>query len=166
MSFHSRLQSQIADAKNASAIIAQQRVTGKKIVFTNGVFDILHPGHVDYLSQARDLGDFLVLGLNSDDSVKRLNKGADRPLNTLTSRTTVLAALACVDLIVPFSEDTPLELIRLLRPDILVKGNDYAIEQIAGYDIVLAYGGQVVTIPLLKGFSTTALIAKISGRST
>ena len=163
MSFHSRLNSKIADQKDAAAVLSQQRVTGRKIVFTNGVFDLLHPGHVDYLSQARDLGDFLVVAVNSDDSVRRLNKGTERPLNSLEARTTVLASLACVDLIVPFSDDTPYELIKLLKPDVLVKGNDYKIEQIAGYDIVQAYGGRVLTIPLMHGFSTTALVKKLKG---
>ena len=163
MSFHSRLDSIVVDRDKARAVIAQQRVIGRKIVFTNGVFDILHPGHVDYLAKARDLGNFLVLGLNTDASVKRLNKASDRPLNDVTSRAKVLAALASVDLIVPFDEDTPRELIALLKPDVLVKGDDYAVEQIAGHDIVLGYGGEVKTIPLLQGFSTTALVKKIRG---
>jgi rfaE bifunctional protein nucleotidyltransferase chain/domain len=163
MSFHSRLKSIVTDQTQAGMIVAQQRVTGRRIVFTNGVFDIIHPGHVDYLAQARDLGDFLVLGLNEDESVKKLNKGANRPLNDLHARATVLAALACVDLIVPFKEDTPEELIRFLSPDVLVKGDDYSVEQIAGHQHVLSRGGKVVTIPLLKGYSTTALIKKIIG---
>jgi rfaE bifunctional protein nucleotidyltransferase chain/domain len=163
MSFHSRLDSIIVNRDKARAVVAQQRVTGKKIVFTNGVFDILHPGHVDYLSKARDLGDYLVLALNTDSSVKRLNKAPDRPLNNEQSRAMVLASLACIDLIVRFDEDTPRELIAFLQPDILVKGNDYAVEQIAGHDIVIGYGGEVKTIPLLGGYSTTALIKKIKG---
>jgi D-glycero-beta-D-manno-heptose 1-phosphate adenylyltransferase len=163
MSFHSRLDSIVVTREKAKAILAQQRVTGKKIVFTNGVFDILHPGHVDYLSKARDMGDFLVLALNTDSSVQRLNKAPDRPLNTEQARAKVLASLACVDLIVLFDEDTPRELIALLKPDILVKGNDYKIEQIAGNDIVLGYGGEVKTVPLLEGYSTTALVKKIKG---
>lgn len=158
MSFHSRLKSIIVDRDRAVSVVAQQRVIGRKIVFTNGVFDILHPGHVDYLAQARDLGDFLVVGLNTDDSVKKLNKGTDRPLNDLNSRATVLSALACVDLVVPFKEDTPYELISLLKPDVLVKGGDYRIGEISGHDIVQEYGGRVAVIPLLDGFSTTALI--------
>src|SRR5688572_5375717 len=114
MSFHSRLDSILVSREKAKATIAQQRVTGRKIVFTNGVFDILHPGHVDYLSQARDLGDFLVLALNTDSSVQRLNKAPDRPLNNEQSRAKVLASLACIDLIVPFDEDTPRDLIAFL----------------------------------------------------
>lgn len=163
MSFHSRLSSLFVSRDKAAAILQQQRVTGRKIVFTNGVFDLLHPGHVDYLSQARDLGDFLVLGLNTDGSVKRLNKAPDRPINNLEARAKVLSALACVDLIVAFDEDTPRDLIALLKPDVLVKGDDYTIEQIAGHDIVQAYGGTVTTIPLLAGFSTTQIVKKING---
>lgn len=161
MSFHSRLKSAIADHQKAVAVVAQQRVTGRRIVFTNGVFDVFHTGHADYLAQARDLGDFLVVGINSDESVKRLNKGLERPYNELLSRATILAALACVDLVVAFTEDTPAGLIRLLKPDILVKGNDYQVEQIAGHDFVMSYGGRVITIPLLEGFSTTSLVKKI-----
>jgi rfaE bifunctional protein nucleotidyltransferase chain/domain len=163
MSFHSRLDSIVVNRDKAKATLAQQRVTGKKIVFTNGVFDILHPGHVDYLSKARDLGDFLVVALNSDSSVKRLNKAPDRPLNSEAARAKVLASLACIDLIVVFDEDTPRDLIAFLKPDILVKGNDYSVEQIAGHDIVLANGGEVKTIPLLDGYSTSALVKKIKG---
>src|SRR3954468_16604588 len=111
MSFHSRLNSIVADSKAASAKVAQQRITGKKIVFTNGVFDILHPGHVDYLSQARDLGDFLVLGLNTDSSVRQLNKAPNRPINNEQTRAKVLAGLASIDAIVLFDEATPYELI-------------------------------------------------------
>lgn len=135
---------------------------GQKIVFTNGVFDILHTGHVDYLSKARDLGHFLVLGLNTDASVKRLNKGPDRPINNEKARATVLGALECVDAIVLFDEETPYELIKAIQPDVLVKGSDYAIENIVGYDIVKAKGGEVITIDLSQGFSTTNIIKKIS----
>ncbi|MBK6834951.1 MAG: D-glycero-beta-D-manno-heptose 1-phosphate adenylyltransferase [Bacteroidetes bacterium] len=135
---------------------------GQKIVFTNGVFDILHTGHVDYLSKARDLGHFLVLGLNTDASVKRLNKGPERPINNEKARATVLGALECVDAIVLFDEETPYELIKAIQPDILVKGSDYAIENIVGYDVVKAKGGEVITIDLSQGFSTTNIIKKIS----
>lgn len=163
MSFHSRLSEKTVTREQAARIVAQQRVTGRKIVFTNGVFDILHPGHVDYLSQARDLGDFLVLGLNTDSSVRMLNKAPNRPLNNTEARAKVLAALACVDLIVPFEEENPRDLIAELRPDVLVKGNDYKIEDIAGHDIVQSYNGKVCTIPLAEGYSTTLLIKKITG---
>lgn len=134
----------------------------QKIVFTNGVFDILHTGHVDYLSKARDLGHFLVLGLNTDASVKRLNKGPERPINNEKARATVLGALECVDAIVLFDEETPYDLIKAIQPDVLVKGSDYAVENIVGYDIVKAKGGEVITIDLSQGFSTTNIIKKIS----
>ena len=134
----------------------------QKIVFTNGVFDILHTGHVDYLRKARDLGHFLVLGLNTDASVKRLNKGPERPINNEIARATVLGALECVDAIILFDEETPYDLIKAIQPDVLVKGSDYAIEKIVGYDIVKAKGGEVITINLSQGFSTTNIIKKIS----
>lgn len=140
----------------------RQRAAGKKIVFTNGCFDILHPGHVDYLSQARDLGDFLVLGLNTDNSVRQLNKAPNRPINNEQARAMVLAGLASVDALVLFDEATPYELISYLKPNVLVKGDDYAVENIVGYDVVKANGGEVITIPFLQGFSTTGLIKKIT----
>jgi rfaE bifunctional protein nucleotidyltransferase chain/domain len=161
MSFHDLLKSKLSSREEASRLVAGQRLKGKKIVFTNGCFDILHPGHVDYLLKARDLGGFLVLGLNSDDSVKRLNKAPNRPVNSEMARAAVLATLVCVDVIVIFNEDTPLELINALRPDVLVKGNDWALEKIVGYKEVKEYGGDVLTIPLLEGYSTTSLIEKI-----
>jgi len=161
MSFHNQLTSKIVGKEEASRIVNGFRLKGRKIVFTNGCFDILHPGHVDYLTQARDMGNALVLGLNTDESVKKLNKASNRPINDLLSRSMILAALACVDLIVFFEEETPYELIKAIQPDVLVKGNDYKVEDVVGYDIVKAYGGQVVTVPLLEGFSTTALINKI-----
>lgn len=159
--YHEQLKSKRLSKESVHALIRPLQKSGKKIVFTNGVFDILHPGHVDYLCQARDCGDFLVLGLNSDTSVRKLNKAPDRPLNAEHSRALVLAGLACVDAIVVFEEETPYELIKYLQPDVLVKGDDYKPEQIAGFDIVKAKGGEVRTIPLLKGFSTTSLIKKI-----
>ncbi len=162
MSFHEQLKNKIVAKENAQRIVNGQRLKGKKIVFTNGCFDILHSGHVDYLSQARDLGNYLVLGLNTDSSVQGLNKAPGRPVNTENARAYVLAALACVDLIILFNEDTPLELIGFLKPDVLVKGNDWKVENIVGYDLVSAYGGQVLTIPLLEGFSTTKIIEKIA----
>jgi D-glycero-beta-D-manno-heptose 1-phosphate adenylyltransferase len=161
MSFHDQLKNKIVQREEAFRIVNGQRLKGRKIVFTNGCFDILHPGHVDYLTQARDLGTYMVLGLNTDHSVKRLNKAPNRPVNEETSRAQVLAAIACVDLIVLFNEDTPLELITYLKPDVLVKGNDWGLEKIVGYKEVKAYGGQVCTIPLLEGFSTTRLIEKL-----
>lgn len=138
---------------------------GKRIVFTNGCFDILHPGHVDLLARAKAEGDILVVGLNSDDSVKRLGKAPDRPVNSLPARAFVLAHLASVDFVTPFDEDTPYELIQALRPGVLVKGGDWTPENIVGKDIVEADGGRVLSLPLIKGFSTTSLIAKIRGES-
>jgi rfaE bifunctional protein nucleotidyltransferase chain/domain len=145
------------------AIRAIYRQLGRRLVFTNGCFDILHRGHVTYLETARKLGDFLVVGLNSDSSVRRL-KGENRPLNDEDSRARVLAALGCVDQVVLFEEDTPQELIIALMPEVLVKGGDWPVEKIVGAPEVLAAGGQVYSIPLVENFSTTGLIAKIAGR--
>lgn len=127
------------------------------MVFTNGCFDLLHRGHIYYLSRARELGDVLVLGLNSDESVSRL-KGPGRPVNDEQSRAEVLGGLAFVDYIVIFSEDTPLKLISSLRPHILIKGGDYKADEIVGYKEVLSWGGRVETIPLLEGYSTSSII--------
>ena len=132
----------------------------KKIVFTNGCFDILHKGHVTYLQKARKLGDLLIVGINSDASVRRL-KGADRPVNNEKDRAFVLGALDCVDKVVMFSEDTPEKLIRKIRPDVLVKGGDWKKENVVGGPFVESYGGKVRLIPFVKGFSTTGLLAKI-----
>jgi len=131
----------------------------KKIVFTNGCFDILHRGHIYYLSKAAELGDVLVVGLNSDASVTRL-KGAGRPVNNQEARAEVLGALAFVDYIIVFEEETPLDLITALQPDLLVKGGDYNAEDIIGYEEVTSRGGSVVTIPLLEGYSSTLIIQK------
>ena len=133
---------------------------GKKIVFTNGCFDILHLGHIDYLSKAKDLGDLLVIGLNTDASVSRL-KGENRPIQDEVSRAMVLASLGFVDAVVFFGEDTPYNLIKTTQPDILVKGADYKPEDIVGYDIVTKKGGKVVTISFLPGYSTSAIESKI-----
>jgi rfaE bifunctional protein nucleotidyltransferase chain/domain len=161
MSFHRLLKDKIVSKEELRFKINGLHLVGKKIVFTNGCFDILHPGHVDYLCQARDLGDFLVLGLNTDNSVKRLNKAPNRPINDEATRAHVLAGLGCVDAMVMFDEETPYDLIKFLLPDILVKGNDYAVENIVGYDVVKNNGGQIITIPMLEGYSTTKLIEKI-----
>ncbi|WP_147818971.1 D-glycero-beta-D-manno-heptose 1-phosphate adenylyltransferase [Salidesulfovibrio onnuriiensis] len=134
---------------------------GYRLVFTNGCYDILHPGHVDLLARARALGDGLIMGLNSDDSVRRLGKGADRPVNGQEQRAFVLAALESVDFIVIFDEDTPYELIRAVRPQVLVKGGDWSIDNIVGRDIVEEDGGEVCSLPLLEGYSTTSLIERI-----
>ena len=137
------------------------RDAGKRLVFTNGCFDLVHPGHADLLARARALGDILILGLNSDSSVKRQNKGPDRPINPFAARAFVLAHLASVDYVTEFDDDTPLELIRAIRPHILVKGGDWTPDRIVGRDIVEADGGTVLSLPLIPGFSTTALIEKI-----
>ena len=129
----------------------------RKVVFTNGCFDVLHRGHVTYLAQARDLGDCLVVGLNSDASVKRL-KGDNRPINNENDRAYVLAALSSIDYIILFEEDTPKNLIEQVKPDILVKGGDYQIDNIVGADFVLKNGGQVLTIPFVDGYSSTKII--------
>jgi rfaE bifunctional protein nucleotidyltransferase chain/domain len=161
MSFHKLLTDKLIATEHISRFVNAKRFVGKKIVFTNGCFDILHAGHVDYLSQARDLGNILVLGLNTDESVKRQNKGPERPINDQEARAKVLAALGCVDAIVYFNDDTPYELIKLVQPDVLVKGDDYKPEAIVGYDIVKARGGEVITIPFLQGFSTTGIVNKL-----
>ncbi|MDP2807519.1 MAG: D-glycero-beta-D-manno-heptose 1-phosphate adenylyltransferase [bacterium] len=144
----------------AKEIRQQAKAQGKKVVFTNGVFDLLHRGHVEYLQKARELGDILVIGLNSDSSVCRI-KGSKRPLCSQEDRAIVLSALVCVDHIVLFDEDTPQKLIEALVPDILVKGADYSVEQIVGADVVLKNGGKVLPIELTPGKSTTGLIKRI-----
>ncbi len=137
------------------------RGSGKVIVFTNGVFDLLHPGHLSQLEAARAQGDVLLVGLNSDASVQRQGKGPDRPILRQAERRQMLEALRCVDAVVIFDEDTPLQLIELLQPDVLVKGADYAGRQVVGREIVEARGGRVVLVPLLEGFSTTELLRRI-----
>jgi rfaE bifunctional protein nucleotidyltransferase chain/domain len=131
------------------------------VVFTNGVFDVLHRGHAAYLAQARSLGGSLVVALNSDASAKRLGKGPDRPLNNESDRAALMAALESVSLVTWFDEDTPLELITELRPDLLVKGGDYDMAKLAETQVVLAYGGRAQAIPFVDGYSTTALVQKI-----
>lgn len=152
--------SKILSVEQVRQKAAQLRLLGKKIVFTNGVFDILHEGHIFSLSRAAAEADFLVVGLNSDQSVKRL-KGETRPVNKEGSRALLLASLVMVDAVVLFEDDTPLELITSILPDVLVKGGDYSVEQIAGAKEVIAAGGRVVINPLLDGFSTTALIGQM-----
>jgi D-glycero-beta-D-manno-heptose 1-phosphate adenylyltransferase len=141
-------------------LVKQWKNDGLSIVFTNGCFDILHYGHLHYLAAARDLGDRLVVGLNSAASVSRL-KGAHRPLNDEVTRQYLLAALSFIDAIVVFEEDTPIELIKRIKPTILVKGGDYALNQIVGADIVIENGGQVMSLPFVEGYSTTNLEQKI-----
>jgi rfaE bifunctional protein nucleotidyltransferase chain/domain len=144
-------------------ILERLRRQGRKAVFTNGCFDILHAGHVRYLSRASRLGDVLIVGLNSDSSVKRL-KGKQRPIMPQKDRAEILAALASVDYVVVFGEDTPLKLIQKVKPDILVKGGDYKADKIVGADLVRSYGGRTVTIPLIKDKSTTGVFRSIIRR--
>ena len=146
----------------AVAFAERLRADGQKVAFTNGVFDLLHPGHVRYLQQARALGSALIVGVNADASVRR-NKGPDRPINPERERAEVVAALACVDAVVIFDEDTPAEIIRAIRPDVLVKGADWPADQIVGRDTVEAAGGRVVLMPVEEGYSTTALLERIRG---
>ena len=134
-----------------------------RLVFTNGCFDILHPGHLDLLCRARDLGDALILGLNSDASVRSLNKSPERPLNPMAQRAFVLAGLSCLDFVVPFAQSTPLQLIRAVEPQVLVKGGDWDVSRIVGREEVEARGGVVQSLPLLPGFSTTGLVERIRG---
>jgi len=144
----------------ALALVTRLRAAGQQIVFTNGVFDLLHPGHLRYLTQARALGDALIVGINSDRSV-RTNKGPGRPITPQEERAEVLAALRCVDAVVIFDGDTPHELIAALQPDVLVKGADWAADEIVGRDIVEARGGKVVRVPIEMGYATTGIIERI-----
>ena len=153
-------QSKIHDRSILARLLSVERERGKKIVFTNGCFDLLHVGHVKYLQQARRLGDLLVLGLNTDASIRRL-KGPKRPLIDEAERAHILAALGCIDYVVLFDEETPYELIQLLRPDILVKGGDYTAEEVVGRDLVESWGGRVELISFVEGKSTTSTIDKI-----
>jgi len=146
----------------AKQFTEQARAAGRLVVFTNGVFDILHPGHVRYLQQARALGDVLVIGINTDRSV-RTNKGPERPITPEAERAEVLAALECVDIVTIFDEETPLNLISELVPDVLVKGADWAHDAIVGRDIVEARGGRVVRVAVEQGHSTTSIVQKIKG---
>lgn len=150
------------DLRPLLALLAEERRKGRRVVFTNGCFDLLHPGHVDLLQRARALGDLLVVGLNADASVRRLGKGGARPFQGQAERAFVLAHLAAVDFVACFHEDTPLELIRAVQPDVLVKGGDWPVERIVGREIVQARGGSVHSLPLLPGYSTTALAERIA----
>ena len=144
----------------AVEFVREVRARGGTIVFTNGVFDLLHPGHVRYLQQARALGDALIVGVNSDRSVRTI-KGATRPITSEDERAELIAALACVDAAVVFDEDTPWQLIAALQPDVLVKGADWAEDAIVGRDIVEARGGRVVRVPIEPGYATTSIIDRI-----
>jgi rfaE bifunctional protein nucleotidyltransferase chain/domain len=156
------LQNKILEPAKLENMLSLWRFQDKKIVFTNGCFDILHRGHIEYLSKAADLGDVLIVGLNTDSSVSRI-KGPKRPVVDEQSRALLLAALHFSTAIVLFDESTPYDLIRKIQPDILEKGKDYKAEEVVGYDIVTAKGGKVETITLVDGFSTTGLIQKLIG---
>ncbi|TGE14917.1 D-glycero-beta-D-manno-heptose 1-phosphate adenylyltransferase [Hymenobacter elongatus] len=155
-------QAKIVSTATLLPLLTEWRAQGKRVVFTNGCFDLLHLGHVDYLEKARHLGDVLVLGLNTDASVSRLKPG--RPLQDEVSRARILASLLFVDAVILFDEPTPLELITLVQPDILVKGDDYAISGIVGHELVLATGGQVLTVPLVAGYSTSRIVERIQAQ--
>lgn len=168
---HSRIASKILPLRALQQKLSVWRLKSNKIVFTNGVFDLVHPGHVDYLSNAADCGDRLIVGLNSDQSVKSLNKGDDRPINPEKDRAALLAALHAVDAVVIFDDHTPQELIEQIAPDVLAKGGDYDAEEtdqnskkyIVGSKSVREKGGEVVVIPFLTGYSSTNIIEKIRG---
>jgi D-beta-D-heptose 7-phosphate kinase/D-beta-D-heptose 1-phosphate adenosyltransferase len=153
----------VLSRSNAAAFAQRLRESAKQVVFTNGVFDLIHPGHVRYLREARSLGDALIVGVNADESVRR-NKGEGRPVTPERERAELIAALTCVDAVTVFGEDTPAEVIRAIQPDVLVKGADWAADQIVGRDTVEARGGRVVRIAVEKGYSTTALLDRIRVR--
>ena len=155
-----KTENKIKSLEESKAQVIAWQAKGEKIVFTNGCFDLLHLGHVDYLEKARNLGDRLIVGLNTDNSVSRF-KGPERPLQDQISRARVLAALQFVDLVVFFNEDTPLNLISALLPNVLVKGSDYLTENIVGATIVMKHGGVVKTIDFVEGYSTTRIVEKI-----
>ena len=155
-----KTQDKIKDRVEAKELVSKWKDAGDEVVFTNGCFDILHLGHVDYLEKARSLGNRLVLAVNTDASVKKL-KGEHRPVNSEYARARILAALNFVDLVVLFGEDTPMELIEEILPDILVKGKDYDASNIVGADVVIEHGGKVETIELVDGYSTTGIIEKL-----
>jgi rfaE bifunctional protein nucleotidyltransferase chain/domain len=153
--------SKIVTAEQAARRAKEIQNGGGKVVFTNGCFDLLHAGHVRYLGQTRALGDLLIVGLNSDESVHSLEKASDRPLVPQDQRAEVLAALAAVDLVVIFTEPTPAKLIHTIKPDVLVKGGDWPVERIVGGDFIQGLGGKVLSIPLVEGLSTTNLVNRI-----
>ena len=153
----------VLSRSDAAAFAQRLHDAGKTVVFTNGVFDLIHPGHVRYLREARSLGDVLIVGVNADESVRR-NKGEGRPVTREDERAELVAALACVDAVTVFGEDTPAEIIRAIQPDVLVKGADWAADQIVGRETVEARGGKVVRIAVEEGHSTTALLDRIRAR--
>jgi len=153
----------IISRKDAARWVREQQERGLRVVFTNGCFDLLHPGHVDYLEEARSLGDALIVAVNTDASVRRLEKGPGRPVNPEHDRARVLAALAAVDRVVLFDEDTPLQILTALQPDVLVKGGDYRLEEVVGREVVLARRGQVRILPFREGYSTSRLLERLRG---
>ncbi|MCD4682125.1 MAG: D-glycero-beta-D-manno-heptose 1-phosphate adenylyltransferase [Bacteroidales bacterium] len=154
------IKSKIIEGESLKRQLSVWSFLGKRIVFTNGCFDIIHLGHIDYLSKAKDLGDILIVGLNTDDSVKRI-KGDTRPITDEKSRAMILSSLRFVDAVVFFNEDTPHNLIKEVQPDILIKGSDYKADEIVGSDIVQKKGGKVITIDYLEGYSTTSILEKV-----
>ena len=164
MKYIRNIQSKILNGKELNSTLARWRLKGHPIIFTNGCFDLIHPGHLSLLTSCKDYGGKLIIGLNSDASVKRL-KGQHRPIKDEESRALLLASLVFVDAVVIFEEDTPLNLIKAIAPEILLKGGDWDVSQIVGADQVLSYGGQVETIPFVDGFSTTNLEEKIKSSS-
>jgi len=160
MNTYKRLENKILTRNELEDTLHQVREKRLTIVFTNGCFDILHKGHIRYLADASELADVFIVGLNTDSSIKRI-KGPNRPLQDQESRAISLSALVFVDYVVLFGEDSPLELLGIIKPNVLVKGGDYQVEAIVGYDLVNSYGGQVITLPLVKGYSTTSIIKKI-----
>ena len=155
------MHTKVTARETLASLLAERRREGQRIVFTNGCFDLMHIGHTRYLEAAHALGDLLVVGVNSDASVRTLDKGADRPIVPAHQRAEVVAALACVDYVVLFEEPDPADLIARLQPDVLVKGGDWSLDRIVGRDIVEGRGGEVRTIPLVPNISTTALIQRI-----
>jgi len=153
----------IVQAEELPPLIEKLKSEGKKIVFTNGCFDLLHAGHAHYLNECKKLGDVLVVGINDDSSIRRL-KGEKRPILPLEARAYLLASLRAVDLVVPFKEDTPIKLIEIVKPDVLVKGGDWSPERIVGADFVRSYGGRVVTVPFEFDLSTTKIVETIKER--
>lgn len=160
MDYRQIIQNKILDKTGLERQLNIWKIHSKKIVFTNGCFDILHKGHADYLAQAKGLGDVLIVGLNADSSIKNL-KGEGRPVNKEDARAFLLASLHVVDAVMLFPEQTPIELITLVQPDVLVKGSDYKPEEIVGYDVVMKKGGTVAAIDFVPGYSTTGIIKKL-----
>lgn len=154
------IKNKILTPEKLRSIVEIKHSEGKTFAFSNGCFDLVHQGHIDYLSNSRDLADYLIIGLNTDNSVRRL-KGPRRPINDEYSRALMLASFLFVDYVVMFDEDTPYNLIKTLQPDVLIKGSDYKVEDIVGYDIVTAHGGKVVTLDFIPGFSTTLIEKRI-----